>query len=73
MAYTLQHFMKKVFDVKLRHLQNRCNLFKKRMNCHVFCFVKIYYGELLKLKDKKMKKFTICVNIYIYKFTEVFF
>lgn len=37
------------------------------MNCLVFCFVKIYYGELLKLKDKIMKKFTImCKYIHIY-------
>lgn len=70
MAYTLQHFWKKkkkVFAVKFIHLQKRCNLFKKRVNCLVFLFVKIYYSELLKLKDKIMKKFTIlCKYIHIY-------
>lgn len=66
MAYTLQHFIKKVFTVKLRHLQKRCNLFKKN-NCLVFCFVKIYYGELLKLKDKRMKTLNMmCKYIHIY-------
>lgn len=57
MAYTLQRFIKKkkVFIVKLRNLQKRCNLFKK--NCLVFFFfVKICYGELLKLNDKKNEK-----------------
>lgn len=58
---------KQVFAVKLKHLQKRCNLFKRRMNCLVFCFVKIYHGELLKLRDKIMKKFTImCKYIHIY-------
>lgn len=37
------------------------------MNGFVFVIVKIYYGELLKLKDKIMKKFTIlCKYIHIY-------
>lgn len=54
MAYTRQHFMKKVFAVKMRHLQKRCNLFKKRIDCLVF--VKIYYGDILKLKHKIKKK-----------------
>lgn len=63
MAYTRQHFMKKVFAVKMRHLQKRCNLFKKRIDCLVF--VKIYYGDILKLKNKIKKKWTIiCTYIH---------
>lgn len=40
----------------------------------LFFFVKIYYGELLKLKDKRMKTLNMkCKYIHIYTFTEVFF
>lgn len=40
-----------------------CNLFKK--NCLFFSFVKIYYGDLLKLNDK-IKLTMLCKYIHIY-------
>lgn len=47
----------------MRHLQKRCNLFKKRIDCLVF--VRIYYGDILKLKHKIKKKWTIiCTYIH---------